>query len=155
MSQRALLGALVGTILAAIPAAFSAQPEQSNVSSAAIQNFLIGARGRQCIATWRGPNPGVQPFTILEISRGKGPEYLVSARGACFCSPTGNCQFWVVIPSGTTFRVLLKAQAVQQFVVLQEISKGYPDLDLSMHGSAFETTHRQYRFDGVRYQRTK
>lgn len=130
----------------------------AEASSAAIQHFLINARARQCIALegrFPGPEPAVQPFEIREVSLASGHQYLVQGRGSCFCSPTGNCSFWVVVPVGDTYRILLKASAIQTAVVQPQKTRGHPDLDVSMHDSAFETTHWTYRFDGRRYRRVK
>lgn len=126
--------------------------------SAAIQHFVINARARQCIALTarlHGPEAGVQPFEIKEVSLASGHQYLVQGRGSCFCSPTGNCSFWVVVPVGDTFRVLLKVSAIQTAAVQPQMTRGHPDLDLSMHDSAFETTHWTYRFNGRRYRIVK
>ena len=126
--------------------------------SAAIQHFVINARARQCIALTarlHGPEAAVQSFEIREVSLASGHEYLVQGRGSCFCSPTGNCSFWVVVPVDDTFRVLLKSSAIQTAAVQPKMTRGHPDLDVSMHDSAFETTHWTYRFDGGRYRRVK
>jgi hypothetical protein len=126
--------------------------------SSAIQHFLINARTRQCIALevrFPGPEAAVKPFAIREVSLASGHQYLVQGRGSCFCSPTGNCSFWVVVPVGDTFRVLLKAPAIQTATVRPQMTRGHPDLDVSMHDSAFETTHWTYRFDGRRYRIAK
>ena len=155
MTAKALVGSLLGSALAAVSVTVHSQPKKSDIPSAAIQDFLINARDRQCIAIFsRGPGHGAEPFETEEIRTATGHEYLVSGRGNCFCSPTGNCAFWVVIPSASTFRVLLRATA-QDFTVLPQITNGYPALELSMHASAFERKHRRYRFDGVRYRIAK
>lgn len=155
MIAKALRGALFGALLAVVSAAASGQ---SGIPSAAIQHFLISAGDRQCIALkarFPGPMPPVQPFEVREVPLAHGHQYLAQGRGSCFCSPTGNCSFWVVVPVGDSYRVLLMASAVQTVAVQPQMTRGHPDLDVSMHDSAFETTHWTYRFDGRRYRRTQ
>jgi len=150
--MRVSLSATILAVLSATAAGQSATP------STRLQQFLIDARDRQCIAIFAqhpGPIPAVQSFEITKTSPAGGPQYIVQGRGACFCSPTGNCSFWVVVPAGDSFRVLLRTSGVQNFLIKSQITRGRPDLDLSMHGSAFDSTHRLYRFDGQTYRKTE
>jgi hypothetical protein len=129
---------------------------ESGTPSESIQQSLISASDRQCIALMGripGPMPAVGPFEIKKVNLAEGFEYLVLGRGACFCSPTGNCAFWVVILSGSSFSVILKTIRVQRYEVLSATAHGRPDLELIAHDSAFQSTHVVYRFDGSRYQR--
>lgn len=155
MLTKALHWAALGTLLALSSAAANGQ---SGARPAAIQHFLISARARQCIAQtarFPGQEAAVQPFEIRGVSLGSDRQYLVQGRGSCFCSPTGNCAFWVVVAIGDSFRVLLSASAIQTVTVQPRVTRGRPDLDVSMHDSAFEITHWTYRFNGRRYRRVK
>lgn len=155
MSTRALLGLFLGTVSAGVCTIANAQP---GIPSAAIQRYVISERDQQCIANpvWHTtPTPAIRPFEITKVAVVDGPQYLVQGRGDCFCSPTGNCLFWVVVPSDDSFRILLKAFAIQLVSVLPHITKGHPDLELSMHDSAFESTRWTYQFDGQRYRQTE
>ncbi len=155
MITKAYAGFLLG---AAVALASATAGGQSEIPSKAIQRFVIGARDQRCIVFFTqhpGPSPAVQPFEITKVSLADGPQYLVQGRGECFCSPTGNCTFWVVVPSVDSFRLLLRAGAIQIARVLPQMTSGHPDLDLSMHDSAFESTHWTYRFDGQRYRKVK
>lgn len=138
--------------------AFSIAGPESGASDAArsaVQSFLIAARDKVCIAHWPDPASAMLPFEISEIRLGNaaGRELLVRAQGGCFCSPTGNCPFWILVPNGKTFTVLLKTERVESVEALQSGTLGYPDIALSAHDSAFESTHVTYRFDGRRYRR--
>jgi len=98
----------------------------------------------------------VRPFDITRapLKNGGMPLLLARARGTCLCSPTGNCAFWALIPDGTSFRILLSARTVQPYKVSASFSHEHPDLELIEHGSAFESTHRDYKFDGNAYRPT-
>jgi hypothetical protein len=98
-----------------------------------------------------------QPRFEIEETESKPPGqpvFLALSRDSCSCSPTGNCQFLVLEQSGSSFKTILNVGTVQVFKTLKTFSNGYPDLDLSAHDSAFESTHRTYRFDGHAYRRT-
>lgn len=151
----------IGALVCGIPlvACSTAGPGAvtSETPRSAIQAFLIHAREKQCIAEMGGPGQAVQPFEIRQVSINSGSraEFLVLGRGECFCSPTGNCSFWVLAPKGSTFAVILNTFRAQGVETLPSTTLGHPDLELYGHNSAFESTHVIYRFDGERYRRGK
>ena len=153
------ISSAIGALVCSVPLVAGSAAGLGNVTSeppdSAIQAFLINARDKECIAQMGGRRQAVQPFVIRQVSTGIGSqaEFLVLARGECFCSPTGNCSFWVLVPSGSTFAVILSTFRVEGIQILPSATSGHPDLELFGHNSAFETTHVLYRFDGTRYRR--
>jgi hypothetical protein len=75
----------------------------------------------------------------------------IQGRGGCFCSPTGNCEFWIYQLKNGKYRAVLRKGSVQTFGFLKSRTHGYPDLVTWSHGSATQTGARLFRFDGNRY----
>jgi hypothetical protein len=69
------------------------------------------------------------------------------------CSPTGNCEFWVLRQDGDGYSVLLHSTATQTFTIQPTLTNGFHDIVLGQHGSAFMQGLRLYRFDGSKYRR--
>jgi hypothetical protein len=96
-------------------------------------------------------------FESLRVGRvmltTKGQNALAVQGPACACSPTGNCPFWL-LTDGPKPRLLLRANAVQTFAVLQSSANDHFDVMLGQHGSATETGLRRFRFDGAGYKRS-
>lgn len=147
-----LMLAAVGVLDVLPIAAVGATPTVSKKDVASIQSFLITPSDRQYI---EAHDPEPFEVTAVPLSGGGTSEFLVHARGGFFCSPTGNCTFWVVVPDTHSFRILLKTSRVQKVSVLESASHGHADLETAAHDSAFESTHIIYHFDGHEYRRTK
>lgn len=75
----------------------------------------------------------------------------IQGRGGCFCSPTGNCAFWIYQQKNGKHRSLLETDMVQMFGFLKSRTRGYPDLVTWSHGSATMYGARLFRFDGDQY----
>ena len=69
------------------------------------------------------------------------------------CSPTGNCEFWILQQDGAKYSVILHRIATQTFTIQPTVTNGFHDLVLGQHGSATETGLTLYRFDGSKYRR--
>jgi hypothetical protein len=69
------------------------------------------------------------------------------------CSPTGNCEFWVLRQKGNKYSVILHRIATQTFTIQPTLTNGFHDLVLGQHGSATEQELTLYRFDGSKYRR--
>jgi len=84
---------------------------------------------------------------------GDGKPEVIAQAGAeeTGCSPTGNCPFWIFRCRGTSYEVLLEGEA-QTFTIQHTRTKGYSDIVLSRHASAFESEAREYKFDGNFYR---
>ena len=87
----------------------------------------------------------------LDLNGDKQPEVIVQAGSDDYCSPTGNCSFWVFRRAGDEYELLLAARATQTYTVQPSSSHGLHDLILTQHGSAFESGGFEYRFDGNTY----
>ena len=75
----------------------------------------------------------------------------VWGRGSCFCSPTGNCSFWLY-RSGTRKKgPVLATEMVNGFGFLPSETKGLPDLVLWSHDSADRSPAALWKFNGTAY----
>lgn len=72
--------------------------------------------------------------------------------GGCFCSPTGNCDFWIYAHGGGKYWEILETGNVQEFGFLKSRTHGFPDLVTWSHGTATETGGQLFRFNGKRYK---
>lgn len=78
----------------------------------------------------------------------------IQGRTGCFCSPTGNCDFWIYAHKGGKYWVILETGSVQMFGFMKSRTRGFPDLVAWSHGTATETGGRLFRFNGKRYEST-
>jgi hypothetical protein len=76
----------------------------------------------------------------------------VWGRGSCFCSPMGNCAFWIFRFRGRNYEQILETNMVNGFGFVHSATNGLPDLVLWSHGSAFDSGPALWRFDGESYQ---
>lgn len=79
-------------------------------------------------------------------------ELIVQGGGECLSSVTGNSAFWVITKTPSGLVSLLNDRMTQSFKVLKNRTKGYSDIEIRTHGSAFYYPFRVYRFDGYRYE---
>jgi hypothetical protein len=137
MSQRKNLGSrerqrLTASIAGALR---SAQDETGLVSEEQLEHAALETR-----------------IKYVELDGQSKPEVIAQAGGEkSGCSPTGNCPIWVLHRRGTTYEILLEADA-QTFTVQRTRTRGFLDIALSTHGSAFETEERVYKFNGEAYR---
>jgi hypothetical protein len=75
----------------------------------------------------------------------------VKGSSSCYCSPTGNCEFWVFQLRHGTYRLILQTKMVHVWGFLRSRTKGYPDLVAWSHGSATDSAADLFRFDGMQY----
>jgi len=88
----------------------------------------------------------------IDLNGDGKPEVVAQAGGeGSGCSPTGNCPFWILRRQGESYEILLDGEA-QTFTIQRTRTKGYLDIVLSRHGSAFESEARTYTFDGEFYR---
>jgi hypothetical protein len=88
----------------------------------------------------------------IELSSSGGKEFVAQAVDSLFCSPTGNCDFWVFAKRGNAYSVILHRGSIQTFTVQSTRTNGFHDIVLGMHGSATEQGLTLYRFNGSSYR---
>jgi hypothetical protein len=88
---------------------------------------------------------GVGEFVAQGVGVGSEPPRL--------CSPTGNCDFWVIRLNGDRYSVILHRIATQTFTIQPTLTNEFHDLVLGQHGSATDQGLTLYRFDGSKYRR--
>lgn len=69
------------------------------------------------------------------------------------CSPTGNCSVLVLRAVQSGYSVVMDGIG-QTYTIKRARTKGFRDIELSMHGSATESAIKAYKFNGSRYLRT-
>jgi hypothetical protein len=75
----------------------------------------------------------------------------IKGSSGCFCTLTGNCEFWRYQLKNGKYRALLRRGSVPTFGFLKSRMQGYPDLVTWSHGSAMQSGAGLFRFDGNRY----
>lgn len=77
----------------------------------------------------------------------------VVAQAMVDCSPTGNCPFWIFHKTARRYESILSGFG-QTFTIQESRTRGFNDIVVGMHGSAFEQTLEVYQFKDGRYRRT-
>jgi hypothetical protein len=90
---------------------------------------------------------------LIDLNGHGIPEVIAQGTGEESCSPTGNCDFWVFMRSGSGYKLILDKGAVQTFAISSRRTNGFNDLVLGQHGSAFESELFVYRFTDGKYHR--
>lgn len=75
----------------------------------------------------------------------------VWGKSSCFCSPTGNCAFWIYRSHRGNYEPLLQTDMVREFGFLQSTTNGLPDLVLWSHDSGQRFPGALWKFDGDTY----
>jgi hypothetical protein len=114
---------------------------------------LLAAAPRDCANSEPGERTNFDAFRIQVGVNGKNV-IAIGGRGACFCSPTGNCDFWVLHGGERAYEVVLKIKMVQRFGFLKSDTTGPNDLVVWSHDSATRSQARLYRFDGKKYRKS-
>jgi hypothetical protein len=99
-------------------------------------------------------NPSPEETTNLEAYQLSKRDFVLIAvwgRSSCFCSPTGNCSFWLYRPRGGKKELLLQTDMVSEFGFLRSTTKGVPDLVLWSHDSAQRFPGALWKFNGAEY----
>jgi hypothetical protein len=142
----------------AIPFAAAQQPNWNmdglHEVNASIQTLPLQDRqGIKRAVAERPVNPHIiskpPELRAVRINTPSGHIFLVQASDNFFCSPIGNCAFWVL---SSAYKILLDTNA-QQFKVQTLLHSGHPDILTKMHGGATEGDLKQWRFNGIKYHR--
>ena len=75
----------------------------------------------------------------------------VWSESSCYCSPTGNCAFWIFRLKDGKYSQLLRADMVREFGFVPSESSGLPDVVLWSHDSAMRFPGNLWQFDGKNY----
>jgi hypothetical protein len=87
----------------------------------------------------------------IALNRDTEPELKVHGIGPTICG-MANCITWVYQKVGGNYKLLLEAGSINRIELQKSFSKGYRDIMTVMHGSAWESDLKLYKFDGNRYQ---
>jgi len=91
-------------------------------------------------------------YRVVLNSRRPVVAIAVWGRSSCYCGATGNCQFWVFVVDHGKHQLVLDTGMVRDFGFLKADAKGYRDLVLWSHDSAFRSPARLFQFDGKQYR---
>ena len=89
---------------------------------------------------------------LVDLNGDGIPEVIAQGSGQEYCSPTGNCDFWVFMRSGNGYNLILEREAVQTFAISSKRTNGFNNLVLGQHGSAFKRDLFVYRFAEGKYR---
>lgn len=95
-------------------------------------------------------NKTMQFFRAERLNLGGTPALAVQANGENLCGATGNCTFWII--DLRQRRIVLRADAVQQFAQAQTSKHGLPDVFTGTHQSATESELIRWQFVGGDYE---
>ena len=99
------------------------------------------------------PSPGeTTKMDAYRVRSGHQSLVAVWGRGSCFCSPTGNCAFWVYRHRLGKYEKILDTDMVREFGFLESGARGYRDLVTWAHDSADRAPAFVYRFNGTKYE---
>ncbi len=87
----------------------------------------------------------------IALNRDAEPELRVHGIGPTICG-MANCITWIYQKVGSSYKLLLEAGSINRIELQKSFSKGYRDIMTVMHGSAWESDLKLYKFDGKRYQ---
>lgn len=68
-----------------------------------------------------------------------------------FCGATGNCSMWIVVRQAAQLRLVLGNEG-QRLIVRSSSTRGFRDIAIGLHDSAFEEQYTVFRWDGVQYK---
>jgi len=68
-----------------------------------------------------------------------------------FCSPTGNCSLWILVRKAGQFRLALGTEG-QVMIVRSSFARGFHDIAIGLHDSAFVEQYTVYGWDGTGYK---
>ena len=87
----------------------------------------------------------------IELNRNGEPELRVHGLGPGICG-AANCVTWVYQKTANGYRLLLESGCVNRIEPQESYTKGYRDLMVVRHGSAWEADLILYKFDGESYR---
>ena len=90
----------------------------------------------------------------IKLNRDGEPELRVHGLGPGICG-AANCVTWVFQKTANGYRLLLDAGSINRIEPQRSYTKGYRDLMVIIHGSAWESNLILYKFDGEYYNQAK
>jgi hypothetical protein len=96
-------------------------------------------------------NKAIQSFRAERLSLDGNAALAVQPAGEELCGASGNCSFWIIDLHQR--RIVLRADEVQQFAVVQSSKRGFPDMITGTHESATQSELIRWQFTGGSYER--
>lgn len=88
----------------------------------------------------------------ISLDRKGAKQIAAQDRSIRSCSPTGNCDFWILRKSGERYSVILYRPNTQTMTIQPTAHDGFRDVVLGQHGSATDQELHLYQFGGTRYR---
>jgi hypothetical protein len=135
----------------AVRGASSAAPERAHVKVPEQIVAELKAEGFELEfdAAGKVDNLAAEP---IDLNGDGEPELEVHGMGSPTCG-AANCVTWLYRKAGRGYQLLLYAGSINRIEPQKSSIKGYRDIMTVMHGSAFESGLKLYKFDGRRYRR--
>jgi len=99
-------------------------------------------------------NPSSEEMAKLDAYQKKTANVSLIAvwgKSSCYCSPTGNCAFWIYQFEQGKYLERLRADMVREFGFVSSESSGLLDVVLWSHDSAMSFPGHLWEFDGKNY----
>lgn len=143
-------------ILVACPISSHTQQDETIDLKPLLRKWLKGERFPSDIislhtfkkpGTYDGSEPIVK-LTFQDLNRDGAQEIAIQSE----CAGVGNCDLRIFQRRGRSYRKLLSTSIVQTISLLKARRRGFVDLKLGTHNSAYDTDYQVFRFDGVQYR---
>jgi hypothetical protein len=93
----------------------------------------------------------IMSFRVGSIAlAGDGSQQILVRGTGSFCGASGNCSLWIVIRRAGQLRLALRTEG-QRLIVRSDLSRGFREVTIGLHDSAFVEQYTVYHWDGVRY----
>ena len=80
-----------------------------------------------------------------------GSQQILMRGNGGFCGATGNCSLWILVRKGGQLRLALRT--LGQFLIVQKtLARGFHDIAIGQHESAFDERYKEYRWRGSAYR---
>jgi hypothetical protein len=80
-----------------------------------------------------------------------GSQQLLVRATKDFCGATGNCSMWILVRKAGQLQLALGTEG-QLLIVRNSSSRGFHDIAIGLHDSAFIEQYAEYRWDGTFYE---
>jgi len=147
--MRRALGMTIALAAAlAAGAASSSAVEHRKVPAAIVKDLNVPGLGLEFDAAGKVTNLAAEP---IELNGDSEPELVVHGLGH-ICG-AANCMTWLYRKAGRGYELLLDAGTINRIEPQKSFTKGYRDIMAVMHGSAYDSDLKLYKFDGHVYRR--
>jgi hypothetical protein len=93
----------------------------------------------------------IMSFRVGSIAlAGDGSQQILVRGTSSFCGATGNCSLWIVVRRAGQLRLALRTEG-QLLIVRSSFSRGFHEVTIGVHDSAFVEQYTVYHWNGIQY----